>query len=64
MARLSRHKYTYSRKTERPIPYETIAHFRFVQKIIQYGNVRKLRKPIKPVQLDDLLVLGLTGDMW
>lgn len=51
------------RKTSRPTTYAMTTHFRSVQ-IIRYGNVRMLKKPLKPVQLDYLKALGLTEDIF
>jgi len=47
------------RKTTRPTTYAMLTHFRSVQ-IIRHGNVRILKKPLKPVQKDYLQALGLS----
>ena len=51
------------RKTSRPTTYAMLTHFRSVQ-IIRYDDVRMLKKPLKPAQLDYLKALGLTEDIF
>lgn len=51
------------RKTNRPTSYVLTTKFRYVQ-IIRCGNIRMLKKPLKPVQLAYLQALGLTEEIF